>query len=250
MLKRTLTLATVLVFSMTMGCTTVQKWMAGGAVVGGAVGGVIGSTEAEAGEGIIIGALAGATAGGLIGSIIERNEIKALEDEIASLKGQLAAKDQELEAAKKRIAELEAQLKELQDKLKNARIAAVEISLAADLLFKPGSARLSNEGKAELDKAAQTIMSQHKDKFIMIEGHTDSQPIKASGWKSNWELGSARALAVLHYLSAKGVDPALLSAATFSKYQPVASNDTKEGMAKNRRAILVVYTNWPKCAVK
>jgi len=250
MLKRTLTLATVLVFSLSMGCSTVQKWMAGGAVVGGAIGGVVGAHQGEAGAGVLIGALTGATAGGLVGSILEYKEIQRLEAEIASLKDELNKTKAELEAAKKRIAELEAELAALREKLKNARFAEAEISVPADVLFRPGSARLTKEGREALDKAGQTIMSQYKDKFVMIEGHTDSDPIKASGWKSNWELGSARSLAVLHYLNSKGVDAALLSAATFSKYHPVAGNDTKEGKAKNRRAVLVVYSNWPKATVQ
>jgi chemotaxis protein MotB len=85
----------------------------------------------------------------------------------------------------------------------------------------------------------------------MVEGHTDSDPIRHSGWKSNWELGAARSLTVLHYLADKaGVDPAMMSAATFSKYQPVAGNDNAQGKAQNRRAVIVIYNNWGKPAAK
>lgn len=258
MLRRTLVLVTVLALSMTMGCTTVQRWMAGGAVVGGTVGGVLGAHHGEAGLGVLIGGLGGATAGALVGDMIDEKREKALVDDLNRqiadlkaendrLKNQLAAKEQELANANRRIADLEAELNNLR---KTARIPALEITLASDVLFRSGSAILSAEGKTALDGAAQKITSTQAGKFIMIEGHTDAQPIRASSWKSNWELGSARSLTVLHYLVDKGVDPAMLSAATFSKYQPVATNDSKEGRAKNRRSVIVLYTNWPKPVVQ
>jgi chemotaxis protein MotB len=122
----------------------------------------------------------------------------------------------------------------------------MEISLMTDVLFKPGSVILSDQGKKALDEAAKTIMEQHGDKFITVEGHTDSDQIKLSKWDSNWQLGSARSLAVLNYLLKQGVDPAKSSAATYGPYQPIASNDTKEDKAKNRRAVIVIYTGWPR----
>lgn len=254
MFRRMLMLATVVLLSMTMGCTTVQKWMAGGAVIGGTVGGVwaahAGSETINAGHGILIGAVTGATAGGLVGSIIEWKEIDKLKRENADLRAQLEEANRKLAEANRRIGELEAELAKLKEELAKNRGPIFEINLASDILFRPGSARLSVKGKAELDKAAQTINAQYKGKFIMIEGHTDSQPIKVSGWKSNWELGAARSLTVLHYLNDKGVDPAMLSAATFSKYQPVASNDNKEGRAQNRRSVIAIYSNWKGAAVK
>jgi len=258
MLRRTLMLVTVLALSLTMGCTTVQKWMAGGAVVGGAGGAFIGAHGGHAGAGLLIGALGGATAGGLIGDLMDEKREKTLVDDLNRqiadlkaendrLKNQLAAKEQELANANRRIADLEAELNNLR---KTGQFRALEITLAADVLFRPGSAVLSAQGKTALDEAAQKITSAHKDKFIMVEGHTDAQPIRSSHWKSNWELGSARSLTVLHYLVDKGVDPAMLSAATFSKYQPVSTNDSKEGRAKNRRSVIVLYTNWPKPVVQ
>jgi len=259
MIKRTLTLMAVLALTVTMGCSQlkcakVEKFMAGGAVIGAAIGGAWGA-EAEtllnAGEGAAVGAVTGATAGALVGNMLEekceKEELDGLHNEIDSLKSQLKAKEDELAEANKKIADLEAELAKLREQLKTAKIPDLQINLATDVLFISGSARLTKEGKAALDNAAQTLMSaEHKGKFIMVEGHTDAQPIRHSNWKSNWELGSARSLAVLHYLTDKGVDPAMLSAATFSKYQPLATNDTKEGRAQNRRSVIVVYSQWPR----
>ena len=87
----------------------------------------------------------------------------------------------------------------------------------------------------------EVVREQFPDRALMVRGHTDSQPIVYSGWKSNWELGAARALGVVHYLMDKhGVQGENLSAATYSKYQPRADNATDEGRQQNRRAELVV----------
>ena len=76
---------------------------------------------------------------------------------------------------------------------------------------------------------------------IGIEGYTDDVPIKYSGWKSNWELSTARSLSVLHFLvNEKGISPERLSAIGFGEYRPVASNDTKEGRKLNRRVEIVI----------
>lgn len=252
MVRRMLTLAVVLSLAVTLGCTASQKWMAGGAVVGTAIGGAWGSENAgpvKAGLGMVIGGLTGAAAGGIVGSIFDYRdlvELDKLKQENASLRSQLDDANKKLADANRRIGELEAELAKLREELAKARVPLLEINMAADVLFRPGSARLSAKGKEALNKAAETIKTQYKDKFIMIEGHTDSQPIKHSSWKSNWELGAARSLTVLHYLNGKGVDPAMLSAATFSKYQPVASNDTKDGRMQNRRSVIVIYSSWAK----
>ena len=65
--------------------------------------------------------------------------------------------------------------------------------------------------------------------------------IQVSPWKTNWELGSARALAVLHYLvDNHGFDPRRISATTYGEHHPVAVNSTEEGRAQNRRAVIVL----------
>ena len=81
------------------------------------------------------------------------------------------------------------------------------------------------------------------DKMIRIEGHTDNIPIGgnlAKRYPTNWELSAARALNVTHYLEKEGIDPAILSAATFGECQPVADNNTPEGRAKNRPIAIIL----------
>lgn len=114
-------------------------------------------------------------------------------------------------------------------------------SIPTDLLFAPGKDILTDAGKAELDRAAAEIKDKYPGQEISIEGHTDTDPIVVSKWKSNWELGAARGLAVLHYLEdTHGIQGNLLSATTYAYHQPVAGNDTAEGKAQNRRAEIVI----------
>src|SRR3989338_6456179 len=88
-------------------------------------------------------------------------------------------------------------------------------------------------------------MENLSDFNIGIEGHPDPQPIKYSGWESNWELSSARALSVLHYLEEKNISGRRMSADAYGEFHPVASNDTKDEMKMNRRVEIVVL---PKVA--
>ena len=127
----------------------------------------------------------------------------------------------------------------------------IEITLSADALFESGnfssgSAVLTDAGQSLLDGVAATLKSDHAGKKIEIEGHTDTDPIEFSDWRSNWELGAARSLAVLHYLEDKhGIASANLAASSFSMHRPIAGNDTDDGKARNRRAVIVIYPQWP-----
>jgi chemotaxis protein MotB len=82
---------------------------------------------------------------------------------------------------------------------------------------------------------------------IRVEGHTDNVPVHNSRFKSNWELSSARATTVVALLIERhGFDPSLVSAAAYSEYRPLASNDSAEGRAANRRIDLVVVGQVPE----
>jgi len=115
------------------------------------------------------------------------------------------------------------------------------ITFVADILFDPGKAKIRPEAGPALSKVARVLKENVPDLNVGIEGHTDNVPIKHSGWKTNWELSSARALSVLHYLiDSAGISPDRLSAIGYGEYQPVASNDTREGRRLNRRVEVVI----------
>jgi chemotaxis protein MotB len=111
------------------------------------------------------------------------------------------------------------------------------VNMEAAILFDSGKADVKDDGLEILLKMVDTLKSV-KDKAIRIEGHTDNVQISGAlsrVFPTNWELSAARAINVAKYLQQQGLDPAILSAAAFAEYKPVADNCTKEGKAKNRR---------------
>lgn len=159
---------------------------------------------------------------------------------------ELSSQINQLTAAGDLLAErLKQEISDKQVRLEMAEKGLV-ITFVADVLFDSGKAKLRPESLPTLDKVARVLTENLSDFNIGIEGHTDIQPIKFSGWESNWELSSARALSVLHYLSdEKGIAGKRVSAIGYGEYHPVAPNDTKDGMGLNRRVEIVVL---PKVA--
>jgi len=96
------------------------------------------------------------------------------------------------------------------------------------------------EDKPILSKVAR-ILKKYADREILIEGHTDDEPITSAQFSSNWELSAARANAILRYLEEKeGISAKRLSAVGYGEYRPLASNATAEGREKNRRVEIVI----------
>lgn len=118
----------------------------------------------------------------------------------------------------------------------------VEMTLKDTLLFDSGRAAFLSDGYTRMEKIARLI--RRIDVPVEIEGHTDNRPIRTREFPSNWELSTARAVAVLRYLIEKEkIDPAKLSAAGFSSHRPVAANDSPGHMALNRRVNFVFKLN-------
>ena len=117
----------------------------------------------------------------------------------------------------------------------------IVITFVAEVLFDSGKADLKPDGKNMLKKVASVIKQEVANNEIGVEGHTDNVPIEHSGWKSNWELSTARATSVLHYLiSDCGLAPDKLSATGYGEYRPVKSNNTKVGRQANRRVEIII----------
>lgn len=137
---------------------------------------------------------------------------------------------------------------ELNDEIKKGEIEVTQLrdkltlSMVEKILFDSGRADIKQNGKAVLDRVAG-ILGKVTDKQIRIEGHTDNVPIGpflAVKFPTNWELSTARSTTVVRYLQEKGVDPSFLSAAGYSEYRPIGSNNTEEERAKNRRIEIVL----------
>lgn len=174
------------------------------------------------------------------------NDMKKIEDlkaEVERLKLLRDQESRELEAAK---AELEKRLRGEKGISVGMDERGLVVTFIAEVLFDSGMAKIRHNAHDSLDKVANVINTQVADRNIAIEGYTDNEPIKKSGWKSNWELSTARATSVLHYLEEKGTAPNRLQATGFGEYRPVASNDTKEGRQKNRRVEIIIMPKMSK----
>ena len=116
----------------------------------------------------------------------------------------------------------------------------VYISLSDNMLYKSGSYEISDAADATLSKIAK-IISDYKDYDVLIEGNTDTDAIKSTNIRNNWDLSCLRASSVVQALQNKyGVDPKRLTAGGRGEYNPVADNTTASGKAKNRRTQIII----------
>lgn len=169
---------------------------------------------------------------------IERLKVKA--GEISS------EKEKEISNVK---STYETLVKEMQKEIEKGDIKITQavdrlsVNLVEKILFDSGEAEVKPEGLNILKRVGD-ILKGVSDKQIRIEGYTDNVKLGArlrQRYPTNWELSTARATNVVRYLQDKvGVDPRMLSAAGLSEYKPVASNETPEGRAQNRRIEIVL----------
>ncbi len=113
----------------------------------------------------------------------------------------------------------------------------VIVDIVGDVLFDSGKVTLKSSAKTTLDRVAGVINSSYTGKTIRVEGHTDSDPIKKSQWKSNERLSAERALAVEEYLVTKGVDRNRVYIAGFADAKPRGSK------SQSRRVEIVILAN-------
>ncbi|GAA0847393.1 peptidoglycan -binding protein [Marinobacter szutsaonensis] len=134
-----------------------------------------------------------------------------------------------------------ARLRDILASNENIRIVGDRFLLPSELLFASGSAELGEDGKGELDKLANLLLDvagkipEDVDWILRIDGHTDIVPINTPKFPSNWELSTARAVAVVRYLAAQGVPERRMVAAGFGEFFPVAEGTSPEALQKNRR---------------
>lgn len=116
------------------------------------------------------------------------------------------------------------------------------ITLAADAFFAENSAELNiEETRDTLLRISQFLsLPELAGRKFRIEGHTDSTTADSTKWPSNWELSSARAMNVLHYLADFGINESQFSVAGYADNQPRHSNDTPDGRAYNRRVDIII----------
>ncbi|MBI1976762.1 MAG: OmpA family protein [Candidatus Omnitrophica bacterium] len=168
-------------------------------------------------------------------------EVGQLGSELTRLQEMREKERKELEKAKSLLSKL--LRKEIDDR--QIRVEQNErglvITFLAEVLFDSGKAKVREDAYTVLNKVAKVLNNEVVNYKIGVEGHTDNDPIKYSGWKSNWELSTSRATSVLHYLiDQQSVEPSRISAIGYGEYHPITANDTEDGKQQNRRVEIVV----------
>jgi len=119
----------------------------------------------------------------------------------------------------------------------------LRITISDNTLFESGSAALKPESR-ELASAISDMLEQYTNYEVIVSGHTDNVPIRTSQFPSNFHLSSERALSLMSVLLENpNVRPERFSSVGYSEYKPVASNDTPEGRAANRRVEVSIVRN-------
>ncbi|HVK96690.1 MAG TPA: OmpA family protein [Flavisolibacter sp.] len=177
----------------------------------------------------------------------------------ANASGQANLTQQQLEAEQKRLWELRRLLDQqrqavenLREKMANALVGfnsneltvftkngRVYVSLQESLLFPSGSAVVNTKGREALGTLAQ-VLNANPDINVVVEGHTDSIPIRRS-FEDNWALSVARATSIVRLLTnTYNVDPVRVTASGRSYFEPVDTNSTAEGRQRNRRTEIIL----------
>lgn len=178
-----------------------------------------------------------------------RVRMDGLMSDLRSRDERIGALDQQLKlVSEARLTELEQYRSDFFGKLKQAlqdrgdlRINGDRFILPSDVLFQSGSATLEPKAAARLEQIAVTLKDIEKkipskiNWVIRVDGHTDKTPIQSAEFPSNWELSSARAIALVKFLVSRGVDPHHLSANGLGPYHPIDPGEGPEALAKNRR---------------
>jgi chemotaxis protein MotB len=168
------------------------------------------------------------------------NDLDKIDNLSTELEQERQAREELLRAKRELENQLKKEIEEKQIRLEMLNKGLV-ITFIDEILFDSGKAVIRKEAYPILDKVGTVLNNQVSDRNIAIEGHTDNQAIQKSSWQSNWELSTARATSVLHYLSDnKNVAPNRLSAVGYGEYRPVQSNSTTAGRQQNRRVEVTV----------
>ncbi len=175
--------------------------------------------------------------------ILEEEERKRLEAEAAELARKadaLAAESQDLERFR---SEFFGQLRDVLGNQDGVQIQGDRFVFASEVLFAPGSADLSDSGRAEIAKVAGILQNVAAaipsgiNWIIRVDGHTDDIPLgNHPEFSDNWELSQGRALSVVRYMVDQlGVPPQRLAANGFGEFQPINTEDSREARSQNRR---------------
>jgi outer membrane protein OmpA-like peptidoglycan-associated protein len=194
---------------MGMGCaewSRMQKGAAIGAGAGGVAGGIIGHAAGSTAVGVLLGAVIGGAAGAFIGNYMDKQAAE-IERDIAG-------------ARVERVGE------------------GIKITFSSGIMFDIDRAVLKDQYKGEIGELA-AILNKYEDTNILLEGHTDSTGAE----EYNLELSKKRSQSVANYLATQNVNPVRFTIMGYGESQPIASNESSDGRAQNRRVEVAIYAN-------
>jgi chemotaxis protein MotB len=179
--------------------------------------------------------------------------MKQKSEELKEKERLLFERERALRELQQRIAYQDSVTKRLNDILRNALLGfksdelsveikngKVYVSMSDKLLFKSGSAAVEAKGK-EAIKVLAEVLARNKDIDILVEGHTDSIPIKTELYRDNWDLSVGRATSIVRILTEDyNIPPTRITASGKGEYSPRATNATPEGRASNRRTEIIL----------
>lgn len=181
-----------------------------------------------------------------------QSKINLQQDQLSQREKMITAQQKDLEALQTLINQQKEFTTQLRKKMTNALVkfksdeltvsiknGKVYVSLQESLLFKSGSAEVNPKGKEALASLALALNT-NTDINVEIEGHTDSLPIKIR-YEDNWALSVARSSSIVRILANEySVNPIRIKASGRSQFEPLESNTTPEGRAKNRRTEIIL----------
>ena len=192
-----------------MGCAEWSRTQKGGAIgagAGGALGAIIGHKAGSTIVGALLGAAIGGAAGAYIGNYMDKQAAE-IERDIAG-------------ARVERVGE------------------GIKITFSSGIMFDVERAVLKDQYTGELSELS-TILNKYEDTNILLEGHTDS----TGSEEYNLDLSKKRAQSVANYLATQNVNPTRFTIMGYGESQPIASNETVEGRAQNRRVEVAIFAN-------
>ena len=170
---------------------------------------------------------------------------------ISQLVGLLGEKEKEIERLRKLAkyrSEFLAKLESVFTGVPDIKVQGDRFVFQSEILFASGSAIINEAGKKELDKfiriykEMESKVPKDLDLIILVQGYTDTDPVRSSRYRSNWELSSERALQVVRYMIEKGVPPTALGASALGEFHPASKKETPEAKRLNRRIEIKITT--------
>jgi chemotaxis protein MotB len=185
-----------------------------------------------------------------------REQLEALNAALAAAEADARAKDIRIEelgrelnlALAQRVQELARYRSEFFGRLRQALGARDDVTIVGDrfvfsseVLFPTASDEVSEQGLLELSRLAEVLREVAREIpadlpwVLQVDGHTDRRPIRTARFPSNWELSTARAIAIVRFLKDRGIPPERLAATGYGEFHPLDPGETPEALARNRR---------------